>query len=227
MKNYLLPFAIVFTLALGALAQTNDVVLSHTEYMAEMRDSVPLATSVYIPDGDGPWPVILMRTPYNKANADARAQRYIKEGYAYVIQDCRGRYRSEGEYVPFENDMEDGFDTVEWVAQQPFCDGNIGMVGDSAPGITANLAAAANPPHLRAAFIGVAPRSLFYESRFIGGVFKESHAGGWMRGQGVEDQIPGMKKRVVMDDHWKATDFIHHRDKITIPPGFPIWKTDL
>jgi predicted acyl esterase len=194
-----------------------DTAFAHKEYMTEMRDGANLAMSVYTPHGEGPWPVVLMRTPYNKANAERHAQRYLDAGYVFAIQGCRERYLSEGRYVPFENDMEDGYDTVEWLAKQSFCTGKIGMTGDSAPGITANLAAAAAPPHLFAAFVGVAPRSLFYESRFIGGVFKESHAGGWMRRQGVADQIPGMKKRVVMDNQWKATDLIHHRDKIRIP----------
>lgn len=217
MQKWLVTTTFVFCTLASWLSMAADAPFTHKEYMTEMRDGVKLAMSVYTPEGEGPWSVVLMRTPYNKANAERRARRYLNAGYIFAIQDCRGRYLSEGAYVPFEDDMEDGYDTVEWLAEQPFCTGKIGMTGDSAPGITANLAAAAAPPHLRAAFVGVAPRSLFYESRFIGGVFKESHAGGWMRGQGVADQIPGMKKRVVMDDHWKATDLIHHREKIKIP----------
>lgn len=218
MHKSIIGTSICLAICLSAVGYASDVQFTHTEYKVPMRDGVKLAISIYAPEnGSGPWPVVLMRTPYNKDNAERRALRYLNEGYVYAIMDCRGRYLSEGDYVPFENDMEDGYDTVEWLAVQPYCDGNIGMTGASAPGITANLAAAANPPHLRAAFVRVAPTSLFYESRFIGGVFKESHAGGWMRGQGVADQIPAMKKRVVMDDHWRATDFVHHRHNITIP----------
>lgn len=188
-----------------------------TEYMVEMRDGVKLATTVVLPEGEGPWAAVLIRTPYNKAGYVNRHTRYTKEAYAYVVQDCRGRFASEGEYVPFETDMEDGYDTVEWIAKQAWCNGNVGMTGASAMGITSNLAAAAAPPHLKAAYVVVAPQSLFYESRFIGGVFKESHAGGWMRRQGVEDQIPALKKRVVMDEEWKRTDFVHHIDQVNIP----------
>ncbi len=92
------------------------------------------------------------------------------------------------------------------------------MTGTSAPGIAANLAAASAPPHLTAAFVRVAPHSLFYEGRFIGGVFKEADTGNWMRRQGVsEEDINAYKKRVVLDDRWKRTDLVFHRTNIRIP----------
>ena len=145
------------------------------EYMVAMRDGVHLATSVYLPEGEGPWPAIVQRTPYNKTAYARTADRYTGAGYAYVLQDSRGIHKSEGEYFPFESDMPDGYDTIEWMAAQPWCNGKIGITGASAMGIAGNLAAAANPPHLTAAFIIVAPEGLFNQSRFIGGVFKESH----------------------------------------------------
>ena len=200
-----------------ALSADVDSAARHTEYMVKMRDGVKLATSVYLPVGDGPWPAIVTRTPYNKERYGGQSDKYTKAQYVFVTQDSRGKFKSEGDYYPFESDMPDGHDTIEWIAAQPFCDGKVGITGASAMGIAANLAAAANPPHLAAAFVVVAPESLFHQSRFIGGVFKESHAGGWMRRQGAGDQIPAMLKRVVMDDHWKAIDFIHHRHKIKIP----------
>jgi predicted acyl esterase len=187
------------------------------EFMVEMRDGVRLATSVYLPDGDGPWPAIIQRTPYNKASYARTAPRYVGAGYAYVLQDSRGIHKSEGEYFPFESDMPDGYDTIEWIAKQPWCDGKVGITGASAMGIAANLAAASDPPHLTAAFVIVAPEGLFNQSRFIGGVFKESHAGGWMKRQGAEDQIPDLKKRVLMDNRWRATDFVFHRHNVDIP----------
>lgn len=189
----------------------------HEEYMVEMRDGVRLATSVYLPEGSGPWPAIVTRTPYNKDRYQNQASRYTDAGYAYVAQDSRGKFKSEGEYYPFESDMPDGYDTIEWMAAQEWCDGKVGITGASAMGIAGNLAAAADPPHLVAAFVIVAPEGLFHQSRFIGGVFKESHAGGWMRRQGAGDQVAAMKKRVVMDDHWRAVDFQFHRDNVDVP----------
>ena len=183
--------------------------------MVPMRDGVELSTNVFLPDGSGPFPTILQRTPYGKAK---KGDRYVAAGYAYVSQDQRGRYESEGEYTPHESEIEDGFDTVEWIAAQPWCNGAIGMHGASAPGIAANLAAASAPPHLKAAFVRVAPRSLFYEGRFIGGIFKQADTGNWMRRQGVgEDAIRAYKKRVILDDRWERTDLVFHRDKIEIP----------
>ena len=211
------------TLALALAVATFWTATSHAQYihseqMVPMRDGVELAASVYQPDsGTGPWPVVLSRTPYNKDGGKSRAQRYTDNGYVFVMQDVRGRFKSEGKYEPFQTDMEDGYDSVEWVAAQDFSNGKVGMTGASALGITANLAAAADPPHLVCAYVVVAPQSLFYESRFIGGVFKESHAGGWMRSQGVADQIPALKKRVIMDDQWRQTDLVHHIQNIDIP----------
>ena len=143
---------------------------------------------------------------------------YNNRGYALISQDVRGRYESEGENRPFETAIEDGYDTVEWIAAQDFSNGKIGIFGTSAPGITSNLAAAAAPPHLTAAYVTVAPDSLFYRSRFVGGVFKESHSGGWLRGQGVsEDVINAYRARAVLDEQWRATDFLFHRHNVQIP----------
>ncbi len=218
LRNVVLLWAIALGVVVNAaFAADVESAARHTEYGVEMRDGVKLATSVYLPEGEGPWPAIVTRTPYNKGVYGAQAERYTKDGYAFVTQDSRGKFKSEGDYYPFESDMPDGYDTIEWIAEQPFCTGKVGITGASAMGIAGNLAAAANPPHLVAAFVVVAPEGLFHQSRFIGGVFKDSHAGGWMKRQGAGDQIPAMLKRVVMDDHWKAVDFIHHRHKVDIP----------
>lgn len=183
-----------------------------------MRDGVKLATNVYLPGGDGPWPVLLTRTPYNKNSADRLAPRITRAGYALVSQDVRGRYASEGVDVPFENDMTDGYDTVEWVAAQKFCTGKVGIFGSSAPGITSNLAAAAAPPHLTAAYVVFAPDSLYLRSRFVGGAFKESHSAGWLRAQGLsEDKITEYRKRAYLDQRTKDTDFLFQRQNVRIP----------
>ncbi|MDX1568086.1 MAG: CocE/NonD family hydrolase, partial [Longimicrobiales bacterium] len=174
--------------------------------------------SVYTPEEGGPFPVVLARTPYDKASGSRSFRRYTDAGYAYVIQDQRGMDRSEGIYVPYENELHDGYDTVEWIALQPWSNGRVGMTGSSALGIAANLAAAADPPHLVANWVRVAPRSLLMERAFIGGIFKEYHMESWLGGQGVSDEfIDAYRKRVVIDQRWKETDLLWHRHNIDIP----------
>src|SRR5688572_8961984 len=87
---------------------------------ARMRDGVTLYADVYRPTGEGPFPVILMRLPYDKTSAENIAYTdpswYARHGYLVVIQDVRGRDASEGEFIPFQHDAEDGYDTIEWAA---------------------------------------------------------------------------------------------------------------
>ncbi|MCW8195356.1 CocE/NonD family hydrolase [Proteobacteria bacterium 005FR1] len=189
------------------------------EEFATMRDGVKLAADVYKPQGEGPWPVVLMRTPYGKGNM-ARGgshMRYTDAGYVYVVQDVRGKGNSEGEYIPFHHDREDGYDTVEWAAKQPWSNGKIGMTGASAMGIATNLAATANPPSLEAAYVIVAPHMRFDEASFVGGVFKQADVGNWMERQGAGDQVPDTKRRVLWDEEWKARDTAPNLHNITIP----------
>jgi hypothetical protein len=98
-----------------------------------MRDGVLLRSNVFRPDASGTFPGLLLRTPYGKPGAGY--ERYVRAGYAVVTQDTRGRYASEGDYVPFtvENtgDAEDGYDAVEWVANQKWCNGSVGTIGAS------------------------------------------------------------------------------------------------
>ncbi|NLC57276.1 MAG: CocE/NonD family hydrolase [Armatimonadetes bacterium] len=94
-----------------------------------MRDGVRLATTIFLPGGEGRFPVVLVRTAYNRVGFDGRP--FTERGMALVIQDCRGRYDSEGQWYPFINEEDDGWDTLEWLGQQPWCNGKVGMFGDS------------------------------------------------------------------------------------------------
>ena len=161
-----------------------------TEVMLAMRDGVRLAADVYLPQGKGPWPVVLVRTPYIKNNRmfAGASDHYTSQGYAYVVQDVRGKGHSQGFYEAFAPDIEDGYDTVEGVATQPWSNGRIGITGASAMGITSNLAAIAAPPHLKAAYVIVAPNELFTTS-YLGGVPKDKDTVGWLAGQGVSPEV--------------------------------------
>ena len=123
-----------------------------TNLPAAMRDGTVLYADVYRPDGPGPFPTILQRTPYDKS-APLSAQmldpiKAAKAGFAHIIQDTRGRFTSEGQFYCFDDDVNDGYDTVEWAASQPWSNGKVGMVGASYVGATQWLAASTRPPHL-------------------------------------------------------------------------------
>src|SRR5262245_26651060 len=79
----------------------------HEDVMIKMRDGIELGTTIYYPEGDGPWPVVVCRTPYNKNGMGRGAGRYTNAGFVYVLQDVRGRFASKGEYIPFQPDRED------------------------------------------------------------------------------------------------------------------------
>lgn len=212
MRTTIALFGLIL-ISFGVTAQEKEYPLpDHVK--VPMRDGVKLGTNIYLPEGDGPWPVILTRTPYNMRGYNRRASKYLDAGIAFVSQDCRGKHTSEGVYEPYQDDMEDGYDIVEWIAEQPWCNGKVGMSGRSAMGICTNLAAAADPPHLVCGYIVTAPESLFNESYYMGGVFREHFRGNFMRLTGASDQIPSLKARVVLDEKWKATDLIHRKSVV-------------
>ncbi len=123
--------------------------------MVTMRDGVRLATDIYRPALNGvpvagKFPAILERTPYNKDGIKEWASYFVPRGYVAIGQDVRGRYASEGRWRPHRDDVNDGFDTAQWIGEQPWSDGNIGTVGTSYPGGTEHALAISNPPHLKA-----------------------------------------------------------------------------
>ncbi len=132
-------------------AVSADIIIQHDVPM-KTRDGVTLYADIYRPKSSEKFPVILMRTPYDKSVdwAVAPAFRIVPRGYVVIIQDVRGRYTSEGEWYPFRHEQADGYDAVEWAASLPYSDGKIGMMGASYVGATQMLAAIAQPPHLAA-----------------------------------------------------------------------------
>ena len=101
-----------------------------------MRDRINLSADLYLPRGNGKFPTVLMRTPYdnNSEGMIEKGRRLANQGYACVIQDCRGRWDSDGDYYPFR-EGEDGYDTQEWIGRQEWSSGKIGMSGGSYVGL--------------------------------------------------------------------------------------------
>lgn len=149
--------------------------------MVAMRDGVHLATDVYLPEGKGPFPVLLERTPYGKTRSNRAdrtaldpeakskpeiARQFVDAGYAFVLQDCRGRYGSEGEFTKYLSEGEDGEDTLAWIVAQPWCDGKVGTLGLSYGAHVQAALACGNPSGLGAMFLD----SGGFSSAYHGGI---------------------------------------------------------
>lgn len=136
-----------------------------------MRDGIKLATDLYFPEkGDGLFPVILMRTPYNKVMLKDYGVYFSRFGFVYAIQDVRGRFESQGDWEPFINEGEDGYDSIEWLAAQDWSTGKIGMYGGSYSGSVQYAAAILKPPHLVTLIPNITSAMPFDNMPYEGGV---------------------------------------------------------
>src|SRR5262245_55623095 len=144
----------------SAFPRPGNAVAERKEVFVPMRDGAQLALDLYFPSGpSNGLPVVLERTPYNKGQAifGGDAKFWTSRGYVYAIQDVRGRFRSEGRFEPFLRDGPDGFDTIEWLARQPWCSGKVGTIGPSYNALVQWQAAVERPPHLTAMIVNVSP----------------------------------------------------------------------
>lgn len=154
----------------------NDRVIIDHNVEAPMRDGTVLRADVYRPE-HGPSPTLLMRTPYSKENPIGtifvlNPVRAAEAGYAVVVQDVRGRFRSDGDFYPFVNESDDGYDSVEWVAAQEWSNGRVGMYGSSYMAAAQWQAAITAPPHLDA-ICPLQGSSDYYDGRsYRGGAFE-------------------------------------------------------
>jgi putative CocE/NonD family hydrolase len=159
--------------------RTEDPLLSRPEFEVRketvsipMRDGVKLAMDLYLPKSEQQkFPVVLIRTPYKKEMGELDGNYYSRRGYAVAIQDCRGRFGSEGVWEPFVDEANDGYDTVEWLGTRDWSNGKVGMIGASYVGWVQLWAASANPPHLATIIPNVAPPDPFYNIPYEYGVF--------------------------------------------------------
>jgi predicted acyl esterase len=187
-----------------------------------MSDGVLLATDIYLSRGDGPFPVILIRTPYGRTNEGHFAQGLVTGGSACVVQDIRGRFDSQGENLPFIGsgwgEHADGAETVAWLLKQPWCDGNIGTLGGSAQGITQNLLAGAGTRGLQAQYISVASASLYSDGVYLGGAFRKADTEGWL-GQNKFDPraLELCKGHPEYDDYWRQFDTTLRFSQMNVP----------
>lgn len=161
-------------------------ITTHENVVTPMRDGTLLRADIYLPEGNGPFPTTLCRTPYNKSR-EKDTERYrglAMKGFAVVVQDTRGRYESDGIFRPMFgddfDDPEDGYDTVEWAAAQDWSSRKVGTFGYSYPSWTQWMMAPLMPPHLVTMFTGgMGPKTTDWE---IGGVFRPGRALQWLLG---------------------------------------------
>ena len=161
----------------------NYGIVAAKDVMVQTRDGIGLATDVYRPGRDGDWaegafPTVLCRTPYDKTDKRYTeiADFFVPHGYAVVLQDLRDRYRSEGTgdyfHTVTRQQGDDGYDTVEWIAAQPWSNGRVGTVGSSYAGITQVRMALERPPHLAAIWPDVVPTNSFQHQSREGGAMQ-------------------------------------------------------
>jgi putative CocE/NonD family hydrolase len=144
-----------------------------------MRDGVKLRADIYRPDAEGKFPVLLKRTPYDKGRGVEFGLKAAARGYVVIFQDVRGRYASEGEWSPFTNESNDGYDSVEWASALPYSAGKVGMFGGSYVGATQMLAAIAHPPHLAGICPAVTSSNYHDNWTYQGGAFEQWFNESW------------------------------------------------
>lgn len=204
-------------LAENSFIPTNKHILNGLEplftketYMVEMTDGIHLATDVYLPDGGSPaHGAILVRTPYNKNGSGMGG--WADEGWPSIVQDCRGRFQSEGTDTMFRDAHTDGPDTLEWIADQNWSNGKVATIGGSAMGIVQYFMAGANPTPLKCQYIGAATPNL-YTTIYPGGQFRKNMIEEWLKKQGSSYILPELWSRenfsleywsnVTLEDNW-------------------------
>jgi predicted acyl esterase len=211
-----------YIVLLFVAAVLSRVPAAPTLSMVPMQDGTKLATDVYTPGGDGPWPVVLLRSTYGRGGK--AEEEWLKEGYAVVIQDVRGMGESEGEAHVFHADgwregQSDGADTVAWILQQPWCNGKIGTSGGSALGITQMLLAPSTGG-VAIQDINAAPSSLYFDTAYQGGVFRKRMLEGWLTAIKQPHIIEVYKSHPRYDDYWRYFDTRAKAGDITAPALF-------
>ena len=171
--------------ALNASGQPYRVTI-HSGVAVAMRDGVKLTADIYQPEAEGKFPVLLERTPYNRAGGAGSASAMAAHGYVVVIQDTRGRFDSQGEFYPFRYESQDGYDTVEWAAGLPYANGKVGMFGGSYVGATQMLAALSSPPHLVAIQPYVTASEYYDGWTYQNGALMQWFASSWSSGLAVD-----------------------------------------
>jgi putative CocE/NonD family hydrolase len=197
-----------------ARAAGNYEVLVERNVAAKMRDGVTLRADIYRPKAEGKFPVLLVRTPYDKTEESSFGMKGAARGYVVVEQDVRGRFTSEGEWYTFKNESQDGYDTVEWAAALPYSNGKVGMFGGSYVGATQYLAAIAKPPHLAGICPTVTASNYHDGWTYQGGAFEQWFNESWSTGLAMNT----MRRRLEQSDALEGTKTLPLTDYAVLEP---------
>lgn len=190
-------------------------------FWVPMADGTELVTDVHLPEGDAPFPSVLLRSTYGRG---VTPPHLIKAGYAVVVQDVRGMGESDGEpyvfhYEGWREGLTDGADTVAWIRRQPWCDGNVATYGGSALGITQALLAPSTDG-LKAQFIHAAVGDLYHFAAYHGGVFRQNMLENWLKGIKQAQLIPIYREHPRYDAFWRYYNADARAAEITAPALF-------
>ncbi|WP_248927156.1 CocE/NonD family hydrolase [Paenibacillus hamazuiensis] len=211
----------------------------HRHVYVPMRDGMKLSTYIKLPEGSGPWPVIVSRTPYPAALPVwlQRAEFWAEQGYAFVIQECRGTGRSEGEWVPFVHEMNDGLDSLLWTIRQRWSNGKLATYGSSYHGTLQWCMAEHLPPEVKTMYIAFAGIER-YRQNYMNGMFRHDIYTVWALGNsGHHPLLPpdklyrealSVRPHIEMDRRLFGQTLPWYRDWVTeVDPASSYWNTGL
>lgn len=191
--------------------------------MIPMRDGVELPTDIYLPSPEARnLPCILLRSPAGRNSHWKGFGAMAKLGYVVAIQDTRSFNDPTGKTLPYITDgwgkLQDGYDTVEWLAKSPYTNGKIGTCGSSAVGITQLLLAPSAPPSLKCQYISVAASSLYHQGVFPGGQLLKNQTEGWLNFYACDTGVLNfVSNQPFYNDFWKQLDTVAVADKVRVP----------
>jgi hypothetical protein len=193
-----------------------------------MRDGVNLAADVYLPRlPRGPYPAILIRTPYGKHEITSREARFAcRNGYALVVQDMRGHFRSAGDRERMLSgdgwgENRDGHDTIRWIARQPWSNGRVATWGPSAMGFAQNLLAPDAPPALRAQYVLMAFSDMYSHVAYPGGAFRKALVENWLREARLGDRaLRTVREHPAYDAFWEQLNMDRAAHRMNVPAVF-------
>ena len=189
------------TMVQAQLTTSNEIRIERHKAV-KMHDGITLYADVYLPITPGKYPTIVTRSCYG-VQRDAVHEAMVKfaqNGYAVVVQDVRGRYESEGKWEPFRDEAQDGYETIEWAAVQPFSNGKVATQGGSYLGHNQWAAISKNPPHLVAAFPALASTNIYANWLTMGGAFRLSFNYGW--------GVVRMPNRIMLPQYWHTEAYM-------------------